>query len=809
MFLSRPGEELSMHVERVENNYRLLKEKKGMGEAIDRMVDKLLREEGMLKYYDFINRMVGDAIKLHDEGKKNKYFQVYVGNEDEVFKNVKYNDINKEHSIISSYYFLGKCMGEIELLGLKGKDGRKEKRFLKEIGVILAYVISRHHGDLVDFNKSVFLKKILDHADYTKESFFDGFDSSVIDYYKSSTYDFNGAMIYFFTRYVYSILVTCDFLAVHYFKKGVPLNINVINDEVKNRFVSKFNESDIVKGVRSYEENKNFYGVNKYRCEMFLESEINLRERFSSSNIFYLEAPTGCGKSVTGLNLSLNMIDGKYNKVIYVAPFTNIIEQTYKDICFLIGEYKKDIVNISCKEEIVTEDDLITDYDVDCMDNLLINYPYSVISHVRLFNMLFGYKKRHAIMMSLLADSVIVIDEIQSYKNKLWMPIINFLREYSEMLNLKIVIMSATLPKMDALLQDEEYKIENLIDNREYYYDFFKTRVNVDFSLLDNEDFSEQALLDKVDEFAKKGKRILIGTITTKTCDKIFDIMDKKYRDEGYEVYKLQGRTEMVKKNYIIGRIKEKVIGKEDYLRKKIILVATQCCEAGLDIDMEIGFKNIAIPDADEQFCGRIERNFRNKGIVYFFKLDDPYEIYKEDFRVEKTLEELEMQKILVSKDFDKLYSKVYDRLILFEKGSYNNILDNASNLNYASVWDDMKLIDDDDNVKLLMLCRYKTENGVIINMKDELEKYNSIRCDSSLGYSEKEIFLSRFKKIFDLFTYTVNRWDFDKIDTSGRFGVYNLVEDAEMYFSNLDGGCITVKSELDYEQLIQGRLFY
>lgn len=42
---------------------------------------------------------------------------------------------------------------------------------------------------------------------------------------------------------------------------------------------------------------------------------------------------------------------------------------------------------------------------------------------------------------------------------------------------------------------------------------------------------------------------------------------------------------------------------------KKVILISTQIVEAGVDIDMDIGYKDISKLDSEEQFLGRIARS--------------------------------------------------------------------------------------------------------------------------------------------------------------------------------------------------------
>ncbi len=53
---------------------------------------------------------------------------------------------------------------------------------------------------------------------------------------------------------------------------------------------------------------------------------------------------------------------------------------------------------------------------------------------------------------------------------------------------------------------------------------------------------------------------------------------------------------------------KEKRIIEKVKKLSNLILVATQVVEAGIDIDMDIGYKDISKLDSEEQFMGRINR---------------------------------------------------------------------------------------------------------------------------------------------------------------------------------------------------------
>ena len=82
-----------------------------------------------------------------------------------------------------------------------------------------------------------------------------------------------------------------------------------------------------------------------------------------------------------------------------------------------------------------------------------------------------------------------------------------------------------------------------------------------------------------------------------------------------------------------------------------IILVATQTIEAGVDIDMDIGFKDISFLDGEEQFIGRINRSNKKKNcMVYFFNLDDARNVYRKDKRTGYNLKKEEDRKWLENK---------------------------------------------------------------------------------------------------------------------------------------------------------------
>ena len=73
-------------------------------------------------------------------------------------------------------------------------------------------------------------------------------------------------------------------------------------------------------------------------------------------------------------------------------------------------------------------------------------------------------KKQDLFGLYQIVNSVIVLDEIQAYRMSIWNEIIEMLDLYSELFNIKIIIMSATLPDLTEFLdEDRKDKIAKLV----------------------------------------------------------------------------------------------------------------------------------------------------------------------------------------------------------------------------------------------------------------------------------------------------------------------------------------------------------
>ena len=345
--------------------------------------------------------------------------------------------------------------------------------------------------------------------------------------------------------------------------------------------------------------------------------------------------------------------------------------------------------------------------------------------------------------MHLLANSVVIIDELQTYAPREWDKIIYFIENYARFFNMKFILMSATLPKIEKLCLEQETDFVYL---NKYKTEFFTNpnfckRVNFDFSLLkpntpskDEKETELQKLWEELNlksqEYCSESKRVhtIIEFIFKKTASEFAQIAENEnaFFDE---IFVLSGSILESRRNEIIDALKG-----DAYKNKNVLLITTQVVEAGVDIDMDIGFKDTSILDSDEQLAGRINRNVNKKNCtLYLFNLDDAKVIYGKDDRY-KLLQSKLLSKyndILTSKNFDVLYDAVIE-----ERKEINNQADFVNLSNYIRDLNQLQFNEVDKNFKLInnnietatlflpLNLPIATSSGTIKNFKPEELKF-------------------------------------------------------------------------------------
>lgn len=711
---------LQEHVDRVNQVCLGLVRAHGLEPVVERLIATLLpavKASNEEWAGNFIKTGFLAAVALHDFGKINENYQLHLGNGQ--FGRAVPNGIESGHSGLGAFIWLHYALHELDEAGL----GEVEADKLFTLTLDFADLILNHHASrliqkeyepgkyerLAAYVEKLQLPVVSDTLEQVKHKI-----RCNTDFYQPKP----GETSDYFTRFAllklcFSLLTASDYLAtLGYMQTGGDYTrldvaeLGILSAEDKARFRASFcclqkydyNHQALTDtdhwADRPWEElqERSRDNLNELRKKL-LATVVRRVRQAPPEPLYYLEAPTGSGKTNLSLAVALELLahDARLGKVFYVFPFTTLITQTYDDIKAKLNLADGQLVQLHSKAEYASKaQDAEGSYGPQWhnhVDNLFVQYPITLLSHVRFFDVLKSNRKEANYLLHRLANSVVVLDEVQSYSPALWDHVNYFLLHYARQFNIRVVVMSATLPPLHQLTREAAAPpVVNLVAEPERYFQNanFAGRVEFRFELLGNDwrqrysdkqggEEAAAVLGELADAVATRCKEFAAGNdnrvaaiiefITKKSASGFAEEVQKHEAFAGYEVRVLSGTILEPRRREVVKWLKDDDTRKR---HRRILLICTQVVEAGVDIDMDLGFKDRSLLDSDEQLAGRVNRNAsRAKAPVYLFNLDSEEGIYKGDLRLQvaRTMPDAEYQRILAEKDFASFYQRGIDKL--------------------------------------------------------------------------------------------------------------------------------------------------
>lgn len=656
----------------------------------------------------FIYEAARDAIIHHDDGKKSPYVQHRVMQNPE-FSSPEYGTRNSAHSVIGAAVYLGRWLKKLDEFQ-SGNRGSIERMIW-----YFAYIISRHHGQLYDFSHGKFMESLSRYLD-GEGDYFICMDMNKEELreiiMRDSCPDCWGRTdmeceTYILCRLLYSVLCYSDYCATTEFMTGRV----VIDRHGFSGIRRQYKESGLYRNTLKQCGTE----MNMVRNDIFRHAELGY-ESNPGSRIYYLSAPCGSGKTNTLFNISLRCADeNNMNKCLFVFPLNTLVEQTGTVMDSFLTRGVDYMVKNSITS-ITDEKEEECDYELLWLKYQFLNYPVVITSHVALFNILFGIGKGDCMCLCQLHDSVIVLDEIQQYDARIWKETAQMLAVYADLLNIRVIISSATLPPIGKLFNGAE--TADLLD-RDYSREaVFMNRVEYDYRLLESKT-PDMDIIRLINEHIKDN--ILIEFITKKSAVEFYG----KIKDSFPDVDLMTGDTPKKRKREIIRKSKT----------CHMILVGTQVFEAGIDIDFKTGFKEIGILESDFQFVGRIARNALFKGKVYFFSMTDVSYVYG-DIRNSYTIMEEKYRRLFEDGNWETYYEIVFAEIERIKTRTNRNGMQYFNSLcgglKFGRVAEYMKLIRSDD-IRVFII---RDEEARILTE----EFKDTVNARRNMSYAEKSV---------------------------------------------------------------------
>ncbi len=781
--------------------------------GLEAIIKKLLSNSFSLNWseetFNQLYDLFLESVYFHDFGKINPNFQVAKMKNGRFSKKaLKYNS---DHSFPGYVLFI-----QYKLKDANAIQDADEFEHYMVLLFLFGFQIAKHHASFLD-NVPSYLQYKFDFSDREISQYLDDVDkllelttikeiptlklrelsdiSSIVkDILRdNSKEDFP---LFALLKLHYSLLTASDYLATtHYMNNWeIPLNdFGQISDELRQRIIRN------VQSTKSY--NRRVFGnlngfefsypiepsnenLNRLRQELSVEVVQNIRNN-TDKNVFYIEAPTGGGKTNLSMLAAAELLaaNSMIRNLYYVFPFTTLITQTYKAVKETMGLDEDEIIQLHSKVGFKEKDDQYGQEKKNHIDYLFLNFPVALMSHVKFFDILKTNSKEVNYLLHRLANSIVIVDELQAYPPKIWDKLIYFIQNYARYLNIRFILMSATLPKLDKL-SNVKADICYLTNHRKQFFQNpnFSNRVLFDFSLLDwpapakdeKADYLQRladAVIEKSVEYADRNKKYpdsvftIIEFIYKQTATEFYSVV--KDKSDGFfdDIFVLSGTILEPRRKEIIYYLKD-----EGNRHKKILLITTQVVEAGVDIDMDLGFKDKSLLDSDEQLAGRINRNVNKPACkLYLFNCDDAEVLYKGDKRFQLMQGELaaKEQEILQSKDFDLMYDWVMKNIDRQNDRIYQKGFSDFQNF--------LKMLDFPEVDKNFQIINQKSTS---VYVPVTLPVYVPETNQTERNFSEKEMmFLDRYhiagkddltvsgEKVFELYERLIQQKNDDFVD--------------------------------------------
>ena len=463
---------------------------------------------------------------------------------------------------------------------------------------IMSYCIAGHHAGLPNYGSSQdgsfestlmgrMKKTLKDYSAYQDEIELPKVTTVPIAYGETKNPDFSLSV---FIRMLYSCLVDADFLDTEAFMKNEEIKRDA-GESIEILF------QKLEKYVAKWLLNKEIDTVNGRRTEILRNClEVGKREK----GLFRLTVPTGGGKTVVSLAFALrHAVHNNMDRVIYVIPYTSIIEQNAQIFRSILGD------------ENVLENHCNVDYrdseEWNPMKLAAENWdkPVVVTTNVQFFESLFGNKSSKCRKLHNIANSVVIFDEVQMLPTDYLKPCVAMIEELVNSFEASVVLCTATQPALQPFFQSGIPAYE-LCPRLEEQFRFFKRTT---FQNLDK--ISEEALIEKLSE----EYQALCIVNTKKKAQVLYQAL------KGQGVFHLSTAMYPKHRKRVLEEVRRCLNAGE-----RCLVLSTSLVEAGVDLDFHSVYRQLAGIDSVIQAAGRCNREGKRSpedSNVYVFQFEE------------------------------------------------------------------------------------------------------------------------------------------------------------------------------------------
>ena len=339
--------------------------------------------------------------------------------------------------------------------------------------------------------------------------------------------------------------------------------------------------------------------INQYRQEI---QKMCLQKADGPKGLYSLTVPTGGAKTLASMAFALKhaRVHGM-DRVIYVIPYTSIIEQNAKVFRDILG-----VENVLEHHSNYQNPKELKDWNNEDVRLHLAeenwDAPIVVTTDVQFYESLYSNKRSKCRKLHNICNSVVVIDEAQKIQAGLLKPSLSALTELVSNYGCSMVLCTATQPAIEHYVS-RDFAPKELVDDP---IDLFKKFKRANYVYLGAQ--SDKSIINRLTE-REQGLCIVN---TRRHARALYELL------KGHtNVFHLSASMCPTHRSATLDKIRKLLDAK-----KPCYVISTQLIEAGVDIDFPFVFRAIAGIDSLIQAGGRCNREGKaaeDEGIVYIF----------------------------------------------------------------------------------------------------------------------------------------------------------------------------------------------
>ncbi|MBQ9493483.1 MAG: CRISPR-associated helicase Cas3' [Oscillibacter sp.] len=400
----------------------------------------------------------------------------------------------------------------------------------------------------------------------------------------------------FYIRMLYSCLVDADFLDTEHFMSagsvqrdgGEPLSVLLdrLMEKKVRPWLKAADDPDPSLCRRRAE-------ILQKRCDILRTC---LEAGTRPKGLYTLTVPTGGGKTISSMAFALrHALARGMVRVIYVIPYTSIIEQTaeiFRDIFGAENVLEHHSGERTSGKGTDNEDYIGSRQETQAalaMENW--DAPVIVTTAVQFFESLYANRPAKCRKLHNIANSVIIFDEAQTLPTPHLLPCVAAMANLVKQFRATAVLCTATQPALDGLFREHGIEPKELYPNAETLYEPFRRVTFRNAGTLDAEQLAEHL---------RTFSQALCIVNSRKAAQEVY----QKLPQEGS--YHLSTLIYPAHRRTILAEIRQRL---SDGLPCRI--VSTSLVEAGVDVDFPAVWREMAGLDSILQAAGRCNREGR------------------------------------------------------------------------------------------------------------------------------------------------------------------------------------------------------